>query len=104
MGTLYEKNFMFLGHTVFERNAMITCIFLQYCATEENEFFLYINPYGYFMQKDFMFLCRTVFKKNAIITCNIQSCTIVHINFEIFQDIIAFFSDTVVLRNIKFTL
>ena len=63
MNTLCKPNFMFLGHTVFEKNAMITwknsklhncpnkqiwnftryhCNFLWYCATEELEiFFVY---------------------------------------------------------------
>ena len=64
-GYSMQKNFMFLGRTVFERNAMITCrnsklhnspnkhfwnftslhiIFLRYFATEELEIFLDINP------------------------------------------------------------
>ena len=51
---------------------------------------------------NFMFLGRTLFEKNAMI---IQSCTIVLINnFEILQVSIAFFSDTVRLRNLKFFL
>ena len=68
MDTLCKPNFMFLGRTVLEKNAMITCknsklhncffyinlinnfeilqvidrIFLRYCATEELEiFFVY---------------------------------------------------------------
>ena len=69
MDTLCKPNFMFLGHTVFEKNAMLSCknsklhirpnkqlwnftsyhhIFLRYCVTEELEMFLYINPYGYY--------------------------------------------------------
>ena len=52
-----------------------------------------------------MFLSRTVFDKNAMISCKIQSCAIVIINnFEILQDSIAFFSDTVRPRNLKFIL
>ena len=43
MDTLRKPNFMFLGHTVFEKNAMITWnyhrTFLRYCATEELEIF-----------------------------------------------------------------
>ena len=51
---------------------------------------------------NFMFLGRTLFEKNAMI---IQSCTIVLINnFEILQVSIAFFSDTVRPRNLKFFL
>ena len=54
---------------------------------------------------NFMFLGRTLFKKNAMITCKIQSCTIVLINnFKILQVSIAFFSDTVRPRNLKFFL
>ena len=53
-------------------------------------------------KSNFMFLGRTLFEKNAMI---IQSCTIVLINnFEILQVSIAFFSDTVRLRNLKFFL
>ena len=56
-------------------------------------------------KKNFMFLGNTVFVKNAMITCNIQSCTIVLINnFEILQVSIAFFSDTVQPKNLKFIL
>ena len=54
---------------------------------------------------NFMFLGRTLFEKNAMIICKIQSCTIVLINnFEILQVSIAFFSDTVEPRNLKFFL
>ena len=56
-------------------------------------------------KSNFMFLGRTLFEKNAIIICKIQSCTIVLINnFEILQVSIAFFSDTVRPRNLKFFL
>ena len=48
MDTLCKPNFMFLGRTLFEKNAMIILeisnhrIFLRYCATEELEiFFVY---------------------------------------------------------------
>ena len=54
---------------------------------------------------NFMFLGHAHFEKNAMITCKIQSCTIVLINnFEILQVIIAFFSDAVRPRNLKFFL
>ena len=54
---------------------------------------------------NFMFLSRTLFEKNAMIICKIQCCTIVLINnFEILQVSIAFFSDTVQPRNLKFLL
>ena len=69
------------------------------------KFILYMNPYGYSLQKNFMFLGGTVFEKNAMITCKIQSCTIVVINnIDILQDSLAFFSDTVRSRNLKFIL
>ena len=52
-----------------------------------------------------MFLGRTVFQKYAMITLKNQSCTIVLINnYEILQDSIVFFSDTVLPRNLKFIL
>ena len=54
---------------------------------------------------NFMFLGSTLFETNAMITCKIQSCKIVLINnFEILQVSIAFFSDTVQPRNLKFFL
>ena len=50
-----------------------------------------------------MFLSRTVFEKNAMVACKIQSCTIVLIsNFEILQDSISFFFDTLQPKNLKF--
>ena len=56
-------------------------------------------------KKNIMFLGLTVFEKNAMITCKIQSCTIVLINnFEILQVSIAFFSDAVLPRNLKFIM
>ena len=56
---------------------------------------------------NFMFLGHTVFVKNAMIICKpIQSCTFTVLinNFEILQVSIAFFSDTVRPRNLKFFL
>ena len=74
MDTLCKPNFMFLGRTVLEKNAMITCINskLHNCPNKNIEilqvsiaffsdtvqlrnlkFFLYINPYGYSMQTKF---------------------------------------------------
>ena len=51
---------------------------------------------------NFMFFGRTLFEKNAMI---LQSCTIVLLNnFEILQVSIAFFSDTVRPRILKFFL
>ena len=78
MDTLCKPNFMFLGHTVFEKNAMITCknsklhihvpwslinnfeilqvsiaFFSDTVRPRNLKFFLYINPYGYSMQTKF---------------------------------------------------
>ena len=56
-------------------------------------------------KKNFFILGSTVFVKNAMITCKIQNCTIDLINkFEILQVSIAFFSDTVRPKNLKFIL
>ena len=52
---------------------------------------------------NFMFLGCTVFEKNAMRTCKnskLQNCPIKQ--FEILQDRIAFFYDTVRPRNLKF--
>ena len=52
---------------------------------------------------NFMFLGHTVLEKNAMISCKIHSCTFALINiFEILQVSIAFFSDTVWPRTLKF--
>ena len=85
MDTLCKPNFMFLGFTVYEKNAMITCknsnlhncpnkqlrnfanrhrIFLRYCVTEELEISLYINKYGYFMQTEFHVSRSHSFREN----------------------------------------
>ena len=75
MDTLCKPNFMFLGHTVFEKNAMIICknsklhirpnknnfeilqvsiaFFSDTVRPRNLKFFLYINPYGYSMQTKF---------------------------------------------------
>ena len=74
MDTLCKPNFMFLGHTVFEKNAMITCknskmhirpinnfVILQVSIAffsdtvwpRNLKFFLYINRYGYSIQTKF---------------------------------------------------
>ena len=59
MDTLCKPNFMFLGHTVFEKNAMIFAIEISIALFSDTvrprnlKFFLYINPYGYSMQTKF---------------------------------------------------
>ena len=66
-------------------------------------FFCILTHMDTLCKPNFMFLGRTLFEKNAMITCKNQSCTIVIINnFEILQVSIAFFSDTVRPRNLKF--
>ena len=68
-------------------------------------FFCILTHMDTLCKSNFMFLGRTVLEKNTIITCKIQSCTIVLINnFEILQDSIAFFFETVRPRNLKFFL
>ena len=74
MGTLCKPIFMFLGHTVLEKKAMISCknsklhnyrnnnfeilqfsiaFFSDTVRPRNLKFFLYINPYGYTMQSKF---------------------------------------------------
>ena len=70
MDTLCKPNFMFLGRTLFEKNAMITCknsklhncfeilqvsiaFFSDTVRPRNLKFFLYINPYGYSLQTKF---------------------------------------------------
>ena len=74
MDTLSKKNFMFLGRTVFGKNAMISCKYskLYNCPNKQLwnftsciaffsdavrprnlKFILYINTYGYSLQKKF---------------------------------------------------
>ena len=57
------------------------------------------------IQKNFKFLGHTVSEKNAMLTCKISKLLIGQFcNFEFLQDIIAFFSNTVRPRNMKFFL
>ena len=63
-------------------------------------FFCILTHMDTLCKPNFMFLGRTLFEKNR----KIQSCTIVLINFDILQVSIAFFSDTVRPRNLKFFL
>ena len=67
---------------------------------------LHINPYRYSMQTKFHVRRSHSFReKYDNILQKIQSCTIVPINsFEILQVSIAFFSDTVRSKNLKFFL
>ena len=65
MDTLCKPNFMFLGRTLFEKNAMITwkfsieilqvsiAFFSDTVRPRNLKFFLYINPYGYSLQTKF---------------------------------------------------
>ena len=128
MDTLCKPNFMFFVHTVFEKNAMITCknskshirpnkqlwnfrsyhrIFLRYCATEELEiFFCILTNMNTLCKPNFMFLGRTVFDEKC--DDNLQKFKVTQFalinNFEILQVDIAFFSNTVRPRNLKFIL
>ena len=119
MDTLCKPNFMFLGRTLFEKNAMIiqscTIVLINIklashfspilCDRGTWNFFCILTHMDTLCKPNFMFLGRTLFEKNAMIICKIQSCTIVLINnFEILQVSIAFFSDTVRPRNLKFFL
>ena len=124
-GLIYNKNFKFLGRTVSEKNAMLTCkisklfintivqlwifesyhrIFLEKCVTEEHEiWFAKAYPYGLIYKKNFKFLGRTVSEKNAMLTCKISKLfirTIVQLEF--LQVIIVFFSKSGRPRNMKF--
>ena len=63
MDTLCKPNFMFLGRTLFEKNAMHNCpnkqleisiaLFSDTVRPRNLKFFLYINPYGYSLQTKF---------------------------------------------------
>ena len=59
MDTLCKPNFMFLGRTLFDKNAMITKIQISIALFSDTvrqrnlKFFLYINPYGYSLQTKF---------------------------------------------------
>ena len=101
---ILQNNIEFFSDTVRPRNL---------------KFFLYINPYGYSLQTKFhvpwshnfrekcddnlrkleisiaLFSCSSVAHKNSIVLIN---------NIEILQISIAFFSDTVRPRNLKFFL
>ena len=118
---------MFIRRKLFDKNAMIT-LKIQSCTIvlinnfeilpfsiaffsdtvrpRNLKFILYINPYGYSFQKKFHVpQKRSLWEKCDDILQKIQSCTIVLIdNFEILHDSIAFFSDTVPPRNLKFIL
>ena len=57
MDTLCKPNFMFLGRTLFGKNAMILeisiALFSNTVRPRNLKFFLYINPYGYSLQTKF---------------------------------------------------
>ena len=62
-------------------------------------------PYGLIYKKNFKFLGRTVSEKNAMLICKISKLFLGQLcNFEFLQVIIAFFSKSVRLRNMKFRL
>ena len=109
--TLCKPNFMFLGRTVFEKNAIITCdklashFSLILCDRGTWNFFCILTYMDTLCKPNFMFLGHTVFEKMRWYLAKIQSCTFTLINnFEILQVSIAFFSDTVPPRNLTFFL
>ena len=92
-GLIYKKNFKFLGRTVSEKNAMLTCkiskLFIRTIATlnfcklsshfsrkvcDRGTWNLVCKeyPYGLIYKKNFKFLGRTVSEKNAMLTCKIS--------------------------------
>ena len=71
MDTLFKPNFMFIGHTVFEKNAkntMLTCKISPFLTEEIEFFFCILTHMDTLCKPNFMFLGRTVFEKNAMIT------------------------------------
>ena len=115
MDTLCKPNFMFLGHTVFEKNAMIIlqisirtflalinatliswqvsiAFFSDTVRPRNLKFFLYINPYGYSMQTKFHVPRSHSFREKCDDILKLAS----HFS--------PFFSDTVRPRNLKFFL
>ena len=119
MDTLCKPNFMFLGRTLFEKNAMITwkiqsctivlinnfeilqvsiAFFSDTVRPRNLKFFLYINPYGYSLQTKFHVPRSHTFRDNS------KLHNVLINNFEILQVSIAFFSDTVRPRNLKLFL
>ena len=77
-GLIYKKNFKFLGRTVSEKNAMLTCNFKlslwkfvsfsrKVCDRETWNFFCKEYPYGLIYKKNFKFLGRTVSEKSAML-------------------------------------
>ena len=68
-------------------------------------FFCILTHMDTLCKPNFMLLGHTVFEKNAMICYKNQGCTFALINnFEILQVSIAFFSDNVRPRNLKFVL
>ena len=69
---IYKKNFKFLGRTVSKKCAILIssyhCIFLEKCATEENEIWFAKSIHmGQYTKKNFKFLGRTVSEKSAML-------------------------------------
>ena len=124
MDTLYKKNFMFIGRIGFEKNAIITSKFQSCTIVLINNFEILQVSIAFFSNtvrpRNIKFLCiltlmDTLYKKKfhvhrshsfrekCIENLQIQRCTILLINnFEILQDMIAFFSNTMRPRNMKF--
>ena len=114
-GLIYKKNFKFLGRTVSEKNAMLTCKISKLFIRANVQLWIFAKlsshfsrklcdrgtwnlvcieyPYGLIYKKNFKFLGRTVSEKNAMLISSLFECRI-----------IAFFSKTVWPRNMKFGL
>ena len=92
MDTLCKPNFMFLGRTLFEKNAMIfqSCTFVLnnnleilqvsiafFSGTERPrnlKFFLYINPYGYSLQTKFRVPRSHTFQEKCDDNSKLHNC------------------------------
>ena len=91
-GLIYKKNFKFLGRTVSEKNAMLTCKISKLFIRTIVQLWIFASshfsrkvcdrgtwnlvckeyPYGLIYKKNFKFLGRTVSEKNAMLTCKIS--------------------------------
>ena len=93
-GLIYKKNFKFIGRTVSEKNAMLTCkisklfirtivqlwifasyhrIFLEKCATEEHEIWFAKSIHmGQYTKKISSSSVAQYLEKNAMLTCKIS--------------------------------
>ena len=79
-GLIYKKNFKFLGRTVSEKNAMLSCKISKLFKLASHfspilfdrwtwNFFCILTHMYTLCKPNFMYLSRTLFEKNAMITC-----------------------------------